>query len=77
MADKPELVALNKADALSPELLAEAKAALEAACGKPVMVVSGATGQGVTEVLRNLLQVIDAAARQDAPQPDEKERWQP
>ncbi|HBC52814.1 MAG TPA: hypothetical protein DCZ06_00995 [Alphaproteobacteria bacterium] len=77
MADKPELVALNKADALSPELLAEAKAALEAACGKPVMVVSGATGQGVKDVLRKLLQVIDAVAQQATSLPDEKERWQP
>ena len=77
LADKPELVALNKADALSPDLLADAKAALEAACGKPVMVVSGATGQGVKDVLRKLLQVIDAVAQQATSQPDEKERWQP
>lgn len=77
LADKPELVALNKADALSPELLAESKAALEAASGKPVMVVSGATGQGVRDVLRRLLQVIDEATAQEAEKPAQQEGWQP
>lgn len=77
LTDKPELVALNKADALSPELLAESKAALEAACGKPVMVVSGATGQGVREVLRHLLQIIDEATAQEAEKPAQQEQWQP
>ena len=50
--EKSELVALNKADALDPETRAERAAALEAATGRPVWIVSGVSGEGVTELLR-------------------------
>ena len=52
LAAKPEIVVLNKCDALTPEQIRRKKAALEKACGAPVLVMSGATGQGVQEVLR-------------------------
>jgi GTP-binding protein len=73
LAEKPEVVALNKADALSPEQLSEQSARLERAAGGPPLVVSGATGAGVTAVLRALVAVIDRegasrdAARKAAP----------
>ncbi|KAA5604678.1 GTPase ObgE [Roseospira marina] len=60
LVDKPELVALTKADALSEELIAERKAALEAACGQPVAVLSSASGQGVTEALRQIWPAVQA-----------------
>ncbi|HEX4097209.1 MAG TPA: GTPase ObgE [Caulobacteraceae bacterium] len=50
--DKPELTALNKADALTPEARAEKAAELAAACGHEVSVVSGVSGEGVTVLLR-------------------------
>ncbi|MHA6288076.1 GTPase ObgE [Maricaulis sp. CAU 1757] len=47
LEDKPEIVALNKTDAMSPDDI-EAKAAeLEAACGQSVMRLSGVSGDGV------------------------------
>jgi GTP-binding protein len=46
LAEKPELVALNKADALTPEEIEEKRAALAAASGTEVLALSGATGQG-------------------------------
>jgi GTP-binding protein len=50
---KPELVALNKVDALGAEARLEAAAALEAACGAPVSLVSGVSGEGVRQLLRD------------------------
>jgi GTP-binding protein len=50
--DKPELVALNKADALTPDARAEKAAELAAACGREVAIVSGVSGEGVTPLLR-------------------------
>ncbi|PWC82693.1 GTPase CgtA [Azospirillum sp. TSH100] len=58
LADKPEVIGLNKADALLDEEIEEKKAALEEASGAEVMVLSGATGQGVRQVLYRLLTVI-------------------
>ncbi|WP_226781100.1 GTPase ObgE [Oceaniglobus trochenteri] len=51
LADKPRITALNKIDALDDDERAEAKAALEAVAG-PVMMMSGVSREGLTEVLR-------------------------
>ncbi len=76
LADKPRVTALNKADALDDETLAERRAALEAEIGGAVAVISGVSGQGVQGVLRALWAAI-AADRADR-QPVEKEApWQP
>lgn len=52
LAEKHELIALNKIDALLPEEVAEKKAALEKAADKPVFTVSGVAKTGLTELLR-------------------------
>ncbi|HEY0599135.1 GTPase ObgE [Brevundimonas sp.] len=52
LADKPEVLALNKIDALTPEAREEKAAELEAVAGKRPMLVSGVSGEGVTELLR-------------------------
>ena len=52
LADKPEVLALNKIDALTPELRQEKAAALKAASGRAPMLVSGVSGEGVPELLR-------------------------
>ncbi len=52
LAEKVEILALNKIDALDPETR-EAKAAeLEAVAGRRPMLVSGVSGEGVPELLR-------------------------
>jgi GTP-binding protein len=61
LADKPEVVALNKCDAMTPRELSARRTALARACGKEVFVMSGVSGQGVPEVLRALQAEIDAA----------------
>ena len=60
LAEKPEIVVLNKLDAMTPQAVASRRKALERAAGKPVMLMAGATGQGVPEVLRA---VADLAKR--------------
>ena len=61
LADKPEIVALNKVDALTRELADERVAALEDAAGRPVHRLSGVSGAGRDVVLNALLSVIDKA----------------
>jgi GTPase len=54
LAEKPELVGLNKADAMTPREASARLTALRKASGRTVMLLSGVTGQGVPEVLRRL-----------------------
>ena len=62
LVDKPEILALNKADALTPEQLKQQVARLKRVAKTSPLIVSGATGQGVTEVIRALATAIDQAA---------------
>ncbi|MDO1560200.1 GTPase ObgE [Brevundimonas sp. 2R-24] len=52
LAEKAEIVALNKVDALDEEGREAAREALAQACGREPMLVSGVSGEGVTELLR-------------------------
>jgi len=61
LEDRPELVALNKADAMTPQARTARVQALSRATGKPVMLISGASGEGVPELLRALADMIAAA----------------
>src|SRR6202140_1754915 len=58
---KPEIVALSKADALTAGEIKEQTARLKRAAEKQPFVISAVSGDGVTEVLRALLKVIDQA----------------
>jgi GTP-binding protein len=58
LAEKPELVALNKADAMTPQARAGRRKALERAVGRPVHLISGATGEGVADLLRALAAAV-------------------
>jgi len=61
LAEKAELVALNKADALDPETRAEKRAQLAAASGADVAVISGVSGEGLQPLMGRLTTVISAA----------------
>ena len=73
LAQKPRITALNKIDALSDDLRAERKTALEAVAG-PVHLMSGAAGEGVETVLRALRATIDGT---NAPAVEEDAPWRP
>jgi GTP-binding protein len=61
IAEKPEIIGLNKADALTADEIKAKRAKLKRALKRDVMVLSGATGGGVPEVLRALLATIHEA----------------
>jgi GTP-binding protein len=63
LVDKPEIVALNKTDAMTPQARASRVKALSRAAGKPVLVISGATGEGVPEAVRALSATIAEARK--------------
>ncbi len=73
LGGKPRVLVLNKADALDRATLSRRRKALEKASGGEVLVMSGATGQGVTEVLRALWARIAAAREGEG----EAEPWRP
>jgi GTP-binding protein len=58
LSEKPEVIGLNKADAMTPREASARATALRKASGRPVMLLSGVTGQGVPEVLRALQTAI-------------------
>jgi GTP-binding protein len=58
LAEKPELIALNKTDAMTPREISSRRAALAKASGQAIHLVSGATGLGVPELLRALQNAI-------------------
>jgi GTPase len=77
LSEKPEIVALNKADALTPEQLKQQTARLKRAAKATPLVVSAATGQGVTEALRALIAVIGATKAATDRARTSEPAWQP
>lgn len=77
LATKPRLTVLNKIDTLDTEERAFLREELEAACGTPVMLMSGVSGEGVTEVLRALRARIDADHQRQKTAEDADLSWQP
>jgi len=51
LAEKPEILALNKIDALTEEEIADKAAALKTASGTAPLLISGVSGQGVKQAL--------------------------
>lgn len=76
LADKPRVTVLNKTDALDADERVAARKELEDACGGPVLMMSGAAREGVTEVLRALRNRIDADRLRSTPSEDAAP-WQP
>ena len=57
--EKPEIVALNKVDAIPEKELAKKRSSLEKACGHKVHVISGVTGEGINTVLRAMAREVN------------------
>ena len=55
LADKPELLVLNKVDAMTPREASARRSALTRASGQDVALISGVSGEGVPEMLRRLM----------------------
>ena len=76
LADRARITVLNKIDALDDEQRAAARAELEAVAGGQVLAMSGASGEGLTEVLRALRHRIDADRLRKRPAA-KAEPWRP
>jgi len=61
LAEKPELLVLNKSDAMTPREAVSRRAALAKASGQEVMLLSGATQDNLPVVLRTLMARVHAA----------------
>jgi len=75
--DKPEIVVLNKADAIAKTDLAKKRAALKKASGREVFVMSGVSGEGVDDVLRALAKEIAKRRAKDKKAGAPKRAWAP
>jgi GTP-binding protein len=77
--EKPEIVALSKVDALSPELLKEQVARLKRAAKRMPIILSSASGEGVEAALRALFSVVGQARAEEAAEdaPVEDVGWRP
>lgn len=83
LLQKPQLLALNKCDALTPDVIDAKTKELEKASGARVYSISAASGKGIKEVCRSLLAIIDGhrlshtgPARQTE-QREKEGKWQP
>ncbi|MHC0055010.1 GTPase ObgE [Actibacterium sp. D379-3] len=77
LAEKPRVTALNKIDALDDDERAEKRAELEAAVGGPVLMMSGVSGEGLTEVLRAVRAEIQEDRLRLKQASEEPETWRP
>jgi GTP-binding protein len=74
LASRPEVVALTKCEGLDEELIKmQIQAILEQNPEAKVMAISSSAHQGLTEVLRELWQVIEASHKADEPEAVEDE----
>jgi GTP-binding protein len=79
LADKPEVVALSKIDALPPAEVAKRQKKLAKAAGRTPILLSAVSGEGVEAALRMLAREIAAATTPDpnAVPTEKEEAWRP
>jgi len=76
LSEKPRITALNKIDALDDEERTFIREELEAATGEKVLMLSGASGEGLQDVLRTLRAHVKEQRLAEAG-PEEEEPWHP
>ena len=77
LADKIEIVALNKIDAVAPDELKKQRDRLKRAAKKTPLLLSAATGEGVPEALKALVEVIGEAPVSLKAKGGQAEPWAP
>lgn len=77
LAQKPEIIAINKIDSLFEDEQEEKKKALEEATGKKVYLISGVAKQGLKEVLSLMYAEVKNQRIEDIEEKEEDEPWQP
>ena len=85
LSEKPQILALNKADLLDDELMADITKQLHAAGAKDVLPISGATGAGLDPVLDKIIEAVGENSSierkgqptEDSDQGDKAKDWSP
>ncbi|MBK5932969.1 GTP-binding protein [Rhodovulum imhoffii] len=77
LADKPRVTVLNKIDALNEDARAEKQAELAVAVGGPVLLMSGVSREGVSEVLRAIRSGINEDRLRQKATGQEDTPWHP
>jgi GTP-binding protein len=75
LAERPEIIALTKIDALTPEAIAEQKKKLKRASKQEPLAISSHSGEGIETALRALLKMI-AKSRKEL-EPETETAWRP
>jgi GTP-binding protein len=77
LGDKPEVVVLNKADAIPKSALSRKRSSLEKASGQEVLVMSGVSGEGVDEVLRAVAKLVEKSRAGLRRKSEPRRSWAP
>jgi GTP-binding protein len=79
IAEKPEIVALNKVDAMTPAEANRKRSALSRAIGKEVRLVSGVSGAGVRDLVNEIAAMLRERRVEEAPEQEEEPQsdWAP
>ncbi|MCH7630700.1 MAG: hypothetical protein IIC07_02260, partial [Proteobacteria bacterium] len=82
LEEKPEIVLLNKCDALTGKKITIKQKALEKIAKTKVLAISGVTGKGIKEALKETWKILKPAFEKEAElinrdRPDYKEKWTP
>jgi GTP-binding protein len=77
LAEKPEIIALNKADALTPQEIEEKRNAIDKVSRKKCFAISTASQQGVRDVLFAALREIKSMRADEAAEIEPDEAYDP
>jgi GTP-binding protein len=73
LVDKPEVLALNKIDAIDPKEVAKIAKKLAKASGAKILLMSGAAGTGIDEALDHFIELLGPIE----PKKEDAEEWSP
>ena len=74
---KPEIVALNKIDALPPDEAEQKRAGLAQAIGKDIRLVSGVSGAGVRDLVNEIAAMLRARTQDEVAEVQAEDDWTP
>ena len=77
LVDKPEIVVLNKADALTADEIKQQTARLKHAAKTQPLIISAVSGDGVRDVLRAVIGVIEKTRGREVEPTTMTAAWQP
>ncbi len=77
LAEKPEVVVLNKSDAIARAALQRKRRTLEKAAGRKALAMSGVSGEGLDDVLAALARAVEKARARGRRKAEPQRSWAP